>query len=368
MDVLKAEMERKKRLIQEKNVLQPQKKYFKRGDLAAVQQAEYLAKYGATLDSGTVQTQEKQESLKKEETKEEKEENLEAANLYPLPREEVRRRLREMFQPIVVFGESDEAANRRLRSLVLEEGDSFKLSKSTNDFQEAMKSVDKQYLKLIQASDPQDKGKERLELKLYQTSRSYGDLQTLAMDLRRGNHKHDEMVVSEWIKVVMTIWGNELNKRPDAEKMCVRGKMDSATFTQTKNYIKPLLKMLKKGALSDDIRDSLSNMAKYVMHKDYILANEKYMEMAIGNAPWPIGVTNAGIHARPGRERIFSKHVAHVLNDESQRRWIQGLKRLLTKSQQYFPTDPSRMVEFIKADIRAQKGQEEETLEEEDDQ
>ena len=31
------------------------------------------------------------------------------------------------------------------------------------------------------------------------------------------------------------------------------------------------------------------------------------MEMAIGNAPWPIGVTNAGIHARPGRERIFRK-------------------------------------------------------------
>ena len=47
--------------------------------------------------------------------------------------------------------------------------------------------------------------------------------------------------------------------------------------------------------------------------------------MAIGNAPWPIGVTNAGIHARPGRERIFSKHVAHVLNDESQRKYIQVL-------------------------------------------
>ena len=47
--------------------------------------------------------------------------------------------------------------------------------------------------------------------------------------------------------------------------------------------------------------------------------------MAIGNAPWPIGVTNAGIHARPGRERIFSKHVAHVLNDEFQRKYIQVL-------------------------------------------
>ena len=46
MDFLKAEIERKKRQVQEKNVLQPQKKYFKRGDLAAVEQAEYLAKYG----------------------------------------------------------------------------------------------------------------------------------------------------------------------------------------------------------------------------------------------------------------------------------------------------------------------------------
>merc|ERR1711953_1019369 len=94
--------------------------------------------------------------------------------------------------------------------------------------------------------------------------------------------------------------------------------------------------------------ESLSSLVKYIMHKDYILANEKYMEMAIGNAPWPIGVTNAGIHARPGRERIFSKHVAHVLNDESQRKYIQGLKRLMTKCQQYFITEPSRSVDYVR--------------------
>ena len=39
--------------------------------------------------------------------------------------------------------------------------------------------------------------------------------------------------------------------------------------------------------------------------------------------PWPIGVTMVGIHARTGREKIFSKHVAHVLNDETQRKYIQ---------------------------------------------
>ena len=45
--------------------------------------------------------------------------------------------------------------------------------------------------------------------------------------------------------------------------------------------------------------------------------------MAIGNAPWPIGVTMVGIHARTGREKIFSQQIAHVLNDETQRKYIQ---------------------------------------------
>ena len=98
------------------------------------------------------------------------------------------------------------------------------------------------------------------------------------------------------------------------------------------------------------------------------------MEMAVGNAPWPIGVTNAGIHARPARENIFrydnftkkfiyiyftrskqyiiifSKNVAHVLNDETQRKYIQGLKRLITKAQEYYPTDPSKSVDYVKKD------------------
>ena len=119
-----------------------------------------------------------------------------------------------------------------------------------------------------------------------------------------------------------------------------------------RSYLKPLVRMVRKHTVSDDIRDSLVQMVKHALQRDYITAHERYMEMAIGNAPWPIGVTNAGIHARPARENIFSKHVAHVLNDETQRKFIQGLKRLLTKSQQYHPTDPSRSVDFVKEDIK----------------
>jgi len=338
---LKAEIERKKRQIQEKNVLQPQKKYFKRGDLAAVQEAEYLAKYGPNKGDIEELERKKNESIESQDSVE-----INDA-LYPLPREEVVRRLREKLEPILLFGESDVEANLRMRALEIGEPDSARLRASHNNFQEALKSVDKQYLKAVQKEDSAG-DKQKLELKLYTTNRTWSELLELANDLRRGDHKHDEMVISEWIKVIMTLWGQELNSRHEGEKMTVKGRMEAATFTQTKGYVKPLLKMLRKNQLTDDIRDSLSNMVKYIMQRDYILANEKYMEMAIGNAPWPIGVTNAGIHARPGRERIFSKHVAHVLNDESQRKYIQGLKRLMTKCQQYFATDPSRSVDFIR--------------------
>ena len=92
------------------------------------------------------------------------------------------------------------------------------MQKTTNDYQEAMKLVDKQYLKIIevqafvwhlsipivmsnwQASDPIDH-KEKLELKLYTTKLTYSELQALAMDIRRGNANHDDNVIAEWIKV-----------------------------------------------------------------------------------------------------------------------------------------------------------------------
>lgn len=82
----------------------------------------------------------------------------------------------------------------------------------------------------LQTSDPEDKDK--LELKLYTTNMGYSELQTLAMDIRKGNQKHDDLVISEWIKVIMGIWGTELNERPEDAKMCVKGKTDSGTFTQ----------------------------------------------------------------------------------------------------------------------------------------
>lgn len=64
-----------------------------------------------------------------------------------------------------------------------------------------------------------------------------------------------------------------------------------------------------------------------IRERNYLAANDVYLRLAIGNAPWPIGVTSVGIHERSAREKI--SHVmnasgqAHIMNDEATRKYFQ---------------------------------------------
>ena len=42
----------------------------------------------------------------------------------------------------------------------------------------------------------------------------------------------------------------------------------------------------------------------YMQEREYLKANDSYLRLSIGNAPWPIGVTMVGIHERSAREKI----------------------------------------------------------------
>lgn len=81
-----------------------------------------------------------------------------------------------------------------------------------------------------------------------------------------------------------------------------------------------------------------------MQRREYLKAQEYYLQLAIGNAPWPIGVTAVGIHERSSRERIHSSQVAHVLNDEKSRKYIQSLKRLMTFCQEKYPPSSRAMM------------------------
>ncbi|KAJ1697360.1 hypothetical protein LUZ63_005872 [Rhynchospora breviuscula] len=98
--------------------------------------------------------------------------------------------------------------------------------------------------------------------------------------------------------------------------------------------------------LPDDVRRALLDMVNCCMKRDYLSAMDHYIKLAIGNSPWPIGVTMVGIHERSAREKIYTNSVAHIMNDETTRKYLQSVKRLMTFCQRKYPTNPSRSVEF----------------------
>jgi len=49
-----------------------------------------------------------------------------------------------------------------------------------------------------------------------------------------------------------------------------------------------------------------------LLERNYVKANDAYYRLAIGNAPWPMGVTMVGIHERSAREKISSSAVART--------------------------------------------------------
>merc|ERR1711957_217192 len=108
-------------------------------------------------------------------------------------------------------------------------------------------------------------------------------------------------------------------------------------YKQCRGYIKPLLRILKRRNITKAIMNNLFEVMVFCIDKDYIKAHEKYIELAIGNSPWPMGVTMVGIHERSGRSRIFTSQVAHILNDDTQRKYLQSVKRILTACQKQFP-------------------------------
>lgn len=73
---------------------------------------------------------------------------------------------------------------------------------------------------------------------------------------------------------------------------------------------------------------SIYHIVNCCIVREYVLANDKYYELSIGKAPWPMGVAMLSITVKKNAQRL-----SHVLNDEITRKWVQGIKRLITLSQ-----------------------------------
>nr|XP_033813749.1 pre-mRNA-splicing factor 18 isoform X1 [Geotrypetes seraphini] len=339
MEILKAEIARKRKLVEEKQLLNESKKYFKRGDLSKKEEEAYLEKCGFKASSDD------QEAKPSSSTNPVLELELTEEKLpMTLSRQEVIWRLRERGEPIRLFGETDYDAFQRLRKIEILAPEVNKGLR--NDLKAALDKIDQQYLNELVAGQESGEEDTQNDLKVHEENTTIEELEALGESLGQGADDKDMDIITKVLKFLLGVWAKDLNGRENYVKRSVQGKLASATHKQTESYLRPLFRKLRKRTLPADIKESITDIIQFMLQREYVKANDAYLQMAIGNAPWPIGVTMVGIHARTGREKIFSKHVAHVLNDETQRKYIQGLKRLMTICQKHFPTDPSKCVEY----------------------
>jgi hypothetical protein len=117
-------------------------------------------------------------------------------------------------------------------------------------------------------------------------------------------------LVSLFLKRLLREQGEQLSKRSEEERNTREGKLATTAFFQGQEHLRPLFKLLRKGGIPVDVLNSLAEICGFMQKREYVRANNVYLKLAIGNAPWPIGVTAVGIHERSSQEKIKSNQVA----------------------------------------------------------
>ncbi|KAI0084101.1 pre-mRNA splicing factor [Irpex rosettiformis] len=252
-----------------------------------------------------------------------------SSTIFNISNEEAIRRLRAKGQPIRLFSESDRDRRLRLRALELIEEKEHERQGGQNDFRKALEDVETRAQKDINESAKQKEGRE---------SKDVGG-EVLDLDLVKTDPNKLYPIIYYALKRTLKEWGEWMDDRPEHVKRTTQGKLAAATQHQSAEYLKPLFKLLRSRSLPPDMLARVAEIVHYMQKRQYQKANDSYLRLSIGNAPWPIGVTMVGIHERSAREKISADQVAHVLNDEVSRKYIQSLKRLLTFSQTKYPPE-----------------------------
>ncbi|ORX50966.1 Prp18-domain-containing protein [Hesseltinella vesiculosa] len=339
-DALQAEISKKRKNIEAVGG-GSKKKYVSRAELERQREEAYHERHKALQEKQLLKQQEKQKELEEAQEKRAASKSQQSAKeqkgdqaddeIFNISREEVIKRLRAKGQPIRLFAESDRECKLRLRTIELqeergEEGGQNEYMRKLEEMEAGMRL------------DILKKGKGDGDTKK-QPKRTNAVVEPIETHLIRSNREKLCMQIFVYLTHTMEEWDDAMEAKSQEEKQSGPGKRAAVLQKQTMEHLKPLLRQLKKMTMEPDVLARVAEITHFMQIRQYRDAQDSYLQLSIGNAPWPIGVTMVGIHERSAREKIFSSQVAHVLNDETSRKWIQGVKRLMTFLQTKYPPD-----------------------------
>ncbi|KAJ6247848.1 pre-mRNA splicing factor-related [Anaeramoeba flamelloides] len=348
----------KKKNNQTKTKTQTQRKWKRRGE---IQQEKYKQDEKILQEQKKKNADRKRRELKeienykkqlnkkrKEITKKKKEEETseetskEESKSEKIPKREIIRILRDMGEPVTLFGETDAEREKRffeLLSLVKEAGGG-----QTNAFQQGLKEFEKKFLEeslrensnenTLEDSTQEIKKPETMKILIKEYENNKETFQKKQLQEKKKQSKGEESV--SYFEELLEQWYIDLQRVDDEEKRSRKYKIDVATYKQCFSDIQSLFKLIHTRKVSKVILEFVCEIVELIKKNDFIEAQNTYIGLAIGNAAWPIGVTSVSSHQRTSRDKISQNKIAHVLNDETQRKYIQAVKRCITYAEKKY--------------------------------
>ncbi|KAI1828421.1 hypothetical protein F4861DRAFT_181599 [Xylaria intraflava] len=224
--------------------------------------------------------------------------------------EKLTTKLRELGEPVTLFGETHRARLKRYRRLTT--------VITAGPIPTKLQLVEEKDMKVSADTIPKDKA-----------GRQY---------LFRQLASYFTMVLREWEVALARERGEGKQEDSFASKAAV-----NAMVSSRENMV-PLFRKFESGSLDDDILKPVVEIVQAAQERRYVDANDGYLRLSIGKAAWPIGVTMVGIHERSAREKLHNGERGHVMGDEITRKYLQSIKRCLTFAQVRWPPEDIRQL------------------------
>ncbi|KAL5333277.1 hypothetical protein BJX70DRAFT_392325 [Aspergillus crustosus] len=222
--------------------------------------------------------------------------------------EELTEKLRELGEPVRLFGETHRGRVRRYKKLVNRQ----EVQKMTDGpIPTTLEPVPEVEMKIPSAVPKDTEGRQFLFRQL-----------------------------ASYFNMVLSEWELALAKRDITVKQSLHGRQAYNAMVQSRENMAPLIRKFEKSDIDDTVLEHVVEIINKAQQRRYVDANDAYLRLSIGKAAWPIGVTMVGIHERSAREKLHQgDKQAHILSDEITRKFLQSIKRCLSFAQTRWPPD-----------------------------
>ena len=216
------------------------------------------------------------------------------------------------------------------------------------DEEKEEKKMEKEKLLLDNPIPKYDRKNSKYKLTIkpeYITIEKRDNIKKRIVDYSQFSNEYKSNELFNWINIILEDWESYIKESISNKR--IKSKIvakELEKYQQCSQNVKPLLNLLQEKKLNQVILDKLFTVMVFAENKDLLNANDRYIDLSIGNAAWPMGLTMVGIHQRTGKSSISPAQVAYILNDEITKKYLQSIRRILSFLQIRYNIAPSESV------------------------